>query len=256
MLTLGNHVQGLERLFGIESSTCMTSPIIRERLGNALTSTLTRATTEVPVLQQPREHSTNLDEHLRDLSLRTPLTCNDSTIDKAAIVGQPLEDQSSQQLAVEAVERQELALPDIAEASLFPNTTTPEKQCRFKRFLLVDDNPINLKVLSAFTRRLGVPFSLASDGSEAVNLYKQAILEEANPFDCCFMDLSMPVLDGFQAVTAIRQFEHEQKCDRMHILALTGLGSEVARSTAREAGFDGYLLKPVKFRDVEPLLME
>jgi DNA-binding response OmpR family regulator len=41
---------------------------------------------------------------------------------------------------------------------------------------------------------------------------------------------------------------------RSNIMAFTGLGSEEARSMARNSGFDLFLVKPVKFKDVEPLL--
>jgi signal transduction histidine kinase/CheY-like chemotaxis protein len=135
---------------------------------------------------------------------------------------------------------------------------------RFSRFLLVDDNPINLKVLAAFITRLKEPFSVASDGAEAVQRYRDAILRDEKPYDCIFMDISMPVMDGFQAIAGIRQFEQQMlnsekngsrgSSHRSYILALTGLGSEEARRAARDSGVDGFLLKPVKFRDIMPLI--
>jgi signal transduction histidine kinase/CheY-like chemotaxis protein len=135
---------------------------------------------------------------------------------------------------------------------------------RFNRFLLVDDNPINLKVLAAFITRLKQPFSVASDGAEAVQRYRDAILRDGTPYDCIFMDISMPVMDGFQAIAEIRRFEQQilntqthgsrGSSRRSYILALTGLGSEEARRAARDSGVDGYLLKPVKFRDILPLI--
>lgn len=153
-------------------------------------------------------------------------------------------------------------------ANKLPSRATPE--CRFQRLLLVDDNPINLKVLAAFAGRLHCRFSTACDGAEAVALYRNAILEEADPFDCIFMDISMPVMDGFQAVTAIRQFEEQhgdhaastptgddkppRSASRSFILALTGLGSETARNTAKQSGFDVFLTKPTRFKDVLPLI--
>ena len=54
---------------------------------------------------------------------------------------------------------------------------------RFKHFLLVDDNRINLRVLAAFAKHLDVLYSIAADGAELVRLYKNATLEESNPFD-------------------------------------------------------------------------
>jgi signal transduction histidine kinase/CheY-like chemotaxis protein len=135
---------------------------------------------------------------------------------------------------------------------------------RFNRFLLVDDNPINLKVLAAFVTRLKQPFSVASDGAEAVQRYRDAILRDGKPYDCIFMDISMPVMDGFQAIAEIRRFEQQmldsekndsrESSHRSYILALTGLGSEEARRAARDSGVDEFLLKPVKFRDIMPLI--
>jgi len=78
----------------------------------------------------------------------------------------------------------------------------------------------------------------------------------------------MPVMDGFQASSAIRQFEKEQQqkrhgrsvvgegsgSKRAFIFALTGLGSDSARTSARNAGCDVFLLKPVRFKDIVPLV--
>jgi signal transduction histidine kinase len=165
--------------------------------------------------------------------------------------------------------------PVQAAALLKPNSA-----CRFHRLLLVDDNPINLKMLCAFAKRLNVPYSSATDGEEAVRLY-QAAAEQEDPqmsYDCIFMDISMPVMDGFQAVSKIRRIEDEfvkkiaqsQSNDaskhnldgaagdaggaRAYIFALTGLGSEKARKQARCSGFDEFLLKPVRFKDILPML--
>lgn len=139
--------------------------------------------------------------------------------------------------------------------------TPPQPSCRFTRFLLVDDNRINLKVLVAFAKRLGVSYSTAADGAEAVRLYEHACMEDEQPYDCAFMDLSMPVMNGFEAVAAIRRIESgnemgvgKGKGRRAFILALTGLGSDGARNEAMAVGCDHFLLKPVKFKDVVPLL--
>jgi CheY-like chemotaxis protein len=77
----------------------------------------------------------------------------------------------------------------------------------------------------------------------------------------------MPVMDGFQAVAAIREFEHERverggtmgsrkgrSAKGSYIFALTGVGSEKARKEAERCGCDEFLLKPVRFRDVGLLL--
>ncbi|KNG51874.1 prolyl aminopeptidase [Stemphylium lycopersici] len=150
------------------------------------------------------------------------------------------------------------------------NTQAPP--CRFRRFLLVDDNLINLKMLCAFAKRFKVPYSSATDGAEAVRLYETAARENngQDGYDCIFMDISMPVMDGFEAVNSIRRVEddvlklraeevqdgsvQEKKAERVYIFALTGLGSDKARKEAERSGFDEFLLKPVRFKDVLPLV--
>ncbi|KAF2703474.1 hypothetical protein K504DRAFT_508044 [Pleomassaria siparia CBS 279.74] len=168
----------------------------------------------------------------------------------------------------------------VSQGTSTPKASTSSTgACRFNRLLLVDDNAINLKVLVAFATKLGRPYSTAVDGAKAVHLYRKAMSEEHDPYDCVLMDISMPIMDGFEAVAAIRKFEKEQQqtrqradqktgqesnsddsmakpsvAQRSYILALTGLGSEQARSAAFDSGFDGYFLKPVKFKDIVPLL--
>ncbi|KAL7780446.1 hypothetical protein CFE70_010469 [Pyrenophora teres f. teres 0-1] len=143
---------------------------------------------------------------------------------------------------------------------LAPAPTPQNPNCRFRNLLLVDDNLINLKMLSAFAKRLNVRFSSATNGAEAVQLYQSAA-GGRDAFDCIFMDISMPVMDGFQAVVIIRRVEDEvarrvngENPVRAFIFALTGLGSDKARREASACGFDEYLLKPVRFKDVIPLL--
>jgi CheY-like chemotaxis protein len=68
-------------------------------------------------------------------------------------------------------------------------------------------------VLAAFVKRLERPYVTVSDGAEAVRLYQAAAPEGSDPFDCIFMNISMPVMNGFQAVTVIRQFEERQQQD-------------------------------------------
>ena len=156
--------------------------------------------------------------------------------------------------------------PTQSPAAAAPQTST----CRFRHLLLVDDNLINLKMLSAFAKRLNVRYSSATNGAEAVQLYQSAAEKDggSGAYDCIFMDISMPIMDGFQAVVNIRRIEDElqKRVDkvsddgsgsrpvRAYIFALTGLGSDKARREASLCGFDEYLLKPIRFKDVVPLL--
>ncbi|KAK3356591.1 hypothetical protein B0T25DRAFT_565940 [Lasiosphaeria hispida] len=140
-----------------------------------------------------------------------------------------------------------------------PNSQTPSTQTSATRplnLLLVDDNPINIKLLATVVRKLGHTYATACNGLEAVQLY-QASLDQNSLFDTVFMDISMPVMDGFEATREIRRLETEAGVmQRCKIAALTGLSSEDSRKEALASGSDLFLTKPVKLNTVKRMLSE
>jgi signal transduction histidine kinase/ActR/RegA family two-component response regulator len=120
--------------------------------------------------------------------------------------------------------------------------------------LLVDDNGINLKLLVSLMKKLNHTFETASNGMEAVLLYQTSLQQESNFFDFVFMDISMPVMDGFEATRRIRKLEREGGFSHCEIVALTGLGSEAAQQEAVDCGIDLFLRKPVKLVQIKELL--
>ncbi|PNP58452.1 hypothetical protein FNYG_15115 [Fusarium nygamai] len=118
------------------------------------------------------------------------------------------------------------------------------------QFLLVEDNPINLKMLTHFMRKLQKPYRTAVNGQEAVNAYK----ETPGQFKCVLMDISMPVMDGLEATRQIRAFERYNGIAASKILAITGLGSESTREEATRSGVDVFITKPVKLRELEVVI--
>ncbi|KAF5589626.1 peroxide stress-activated histidine kinase mak2 [Fusarium pseudocircinatum] len=115
------------------------------------------------------------------------------------------------------------------------------------QFLLVEDNPINLKMLTHFMRKLQKPCRTAVNGQEAVNAYK----ETPGQFKCVLMDISMPVMDGLEATRQIRAFERYSGIAASKIVAITGLGSESTREEATRSGVDVFITKAVKLRELE-----
>ncbi|PYH76983.1 hypothetical protein BO82DRAFT_424726 [Aspergillus uvarum CBS 121591] len=121
--------------------------------------------------------------------------------------------------------------------------------------LVVDDNEINLKVLSMFLKKIGCTFETASDGSVASDKYKQA----TRKFDYVLMaltcpDLCMPRMDGIAATSEIRRYEEEHGLSRTAILALTGVASSEMQDQAFAAGIDDYLLKPLSLNGLKHIL--
>lgn len=119
------------------------------------------------------------------------------------------------------------------------------------RFLLVDDNHINLKILASYAKKLGRQYQTATNGQEAVDAY----LASPGQYCCIFMDISMPVMDGFEATRCIRSFEHEKELKPVMIFALTGLASIGAQQEAQGSGIDLFLTKPVRLKELGSILM-
>jgi CheY-like chemotaxis protein len=121
---------------------------------------------------------------------------------------------------------------------------------KIKNALIVDDNAINRRLLSAWMKRRKVPFKEAKDGQQALDMYK-----DADPkFDIILMDISMPVMDGMTSTRLIRDHEKEKELTPAHIIALTGLTSASARLEAWTSGVDDFLTKPVDFKKLECLI--
>ena len=117
-------------------------------------------------------------------------------------------------------------------------------------FLLVDDNPINLKMLIMFMKKLKLEYDTATDGKQAVEKYKKS----PGTFRCIFMDISMPVMNGFEATRAIRASEVDDAIPRCNIFALTGLASKDAQQEALLSGIDLFLTKPIQLAEIKNIL--
>lgn len=123
---------------------------------------------------------------------------------------------------------------------------------RLARVLVVDDNRINLNLMMTFLKKRNlVDLASAENGKLAV----EAVERMPAGFDIIFMDISMPVMNGFEATRAIRAIEKENGDRRPAvIIALTGLSSSRDESEALASGVDMFLTKPVSFREVSRLL--
>ncbi len=108
-----------------------------------------------------------------------------------------------------------------------------------KRALVVDDHSVNRLLATKLLEQLGFEVAVAVDGEQAV----QAIHD--SPFDVVFMDIQMPVMNGWQATHHIRQWEASAGRMRVPIIALSAHASAADREQALSSGMDGYLSKPL-----------
>ncbi|KAF9869648.1 histidine kinase-like protein [Colletotrichum karsti] len=132
----------------------------------------------------------------------------------------------------------------------------PSKQHRGggPKFLLVDDNPININILASYMRKFGHRFETATNGQEALDRFEAAAGQPADQFRLILMDISMPVMDGFESTRRIRAIERKLKLSRCNIFALTGLASTSAQQEAFASGIDLFLTKPVKLKELSKIL--
>ncbi len=121
---------------------------------------------------------------------------------------------------------------------------------RYRRLLLVDHTLINLRVLASCVKKQGCTYKQATNGQEALDMYK----EDPQHIDLIFMDLSMPVMDGCTSAGRIRTHEVEMGLPRSYIVALTALGSDVSKQQAFTSGIDAFLTKPISLKDIRELL--
>jgi len=107
--------------------------------------------------------------------------------------------------------------------------------------LVADDSVLVQRTISAILRKHGHGGVLVSDGQAALDCLAQ------RPFDVVMLDISMPKLDGLQALAAIRQ--HEQvhaPARRQRVIMVTGHAEPGDMEKLLRAGADGYVAKPVQ----------
>lgn len=152
-------------------------------------------------------------------------------------------------------------LSDISSAVLnHSDTRTPGAYTiqaeRKLSLLLVDDNPINLKLLAAYASKNMHPHLTAIHGQEAVSVYKASVLRPSCAVkpEVVFLDINMPIMNGFRAARCIRAFEKEVGTSPTMLIALTCLGSDEAKEEAQASGIDMFLTKPIRLRDLTKVL--
>ena len=119
------------------------------------------------------------------------------------------------------------------------------------RILLVEDNEMNRDMLSRRLTRKGFEVSLALDGQQAVQM------AAAESPDLILMDMSLPVIDGWEAT---RQIKSCPDTVGIPVIALTAHAMQGDREKAMQAGCNDYDTKPVEFKrllgKIEALLSE
>jgi signal transduction histidine kinase/ActR/RegA family two-component response regulator len=114
--------------------------------------------------------------------------------------------------------------------------------------LVVEDNPVNQKVLVKLLEKLGCKVDTVDDGEAAVNRTR------ANSYDIILMDIHMPGKDGIEATKEIRDRERTLRQPATPIVAVTADAMQEDRQRFIDAGMDDYVAKPVRQATLVPIL--
>jgi CheY-like chemotaxis protein len=109
-----------------------------------------------------------------------------------------------------------------------------------RSILVVEDNAISRRVITALLENQGLRCKVAANGQEAVKEVMQGMQPAVVLMDC-----EMPVMSGYQAAETIRQWERENGKAHLPIIALTANAFEDNRQRCLAAGMDDFLAKPV-----------
>ncbi|PSK33647.1 Histidine protein kinase 1 [Elsinoe australis] len=135
-------------------------------------------------------------------------------------------------------------------ASPRPQSTTDAKHMRV---LIAEDDPVNSRIIKKRLEKLGHMPCLTVNGEECSSAYG----EKSGYFDVVLMDMQMPIVDGLTSTKMIRSFEKSHPTHvlstraslngRVPIIAVSASLEERDRKKYVEAGFDGWILKPISF---------
>lgn len=140
--------------------------------------------------------------------------------------------------------QQALGKPEPAAEAPKPVVASTQ---RALRILVAEDNRVNQKVIMSLLERDGHDVELVATGADAVEKFT------AQQFDLIFMDIQMPVMNGYDATRAMRNLERHNR-SHTPIVALTAHAMNTDREQCLQAGMDDYLSKPVQAKDLRAVL--
>ncbi|KAH7012633.1 uncharacterized protein B0I36DRAFT_399411 [Microdochium trichocladiopsis] len=115
------------------------------------------------------------------------------------------------------------------------------------RVMLVEDNPVNQKVLVRYLKKVGIDAEIAADGVECT---EKVFSHGSGYYSLILCDLHMPRKDGYQACREMRAWEAKEGHSKLPIIALSANVMSDVQEKCIAAGFSDYVTKPVDFVDL------
>ena len=133
---------------------------------------------------------------------------------------------------------------DQAKGETKQNTAETDNSLRGMRFLCAEDNALNAEILEAIMDMQGASCVVYPNGAELVKAFADVKPDE---FDAILMDVQMPVMNGYEAMKAIRSSGHPM-AETIPIIAMTANAFVEDIHDALDAGMDAYVAKPVDMK--------
>ncbi len=140
---------------------------------------------------------------------------------------------------------------DMAQASE-KKVALEEIDCTGFRCLLVEDNELNLEIAKELLSITGITIETAENGQVA---YRMFCSHPQNYYDIVFMDIQMPVMDGYSATKKIRKVQ-QRDAATIPIIAMTANAYSSDVEASLNAGMNGHLAKPVEQYKLASVLCE
>ncbi|MET4758904.1 response regulator [Endozoicomonas sp. NE40] len=135
------------------------------------------------------------------------------------------------------------ALANIDSGKEFRHNLNRQNTPQTKQsILVVDDNPVNVKLLKTMLTNMGQSVKTANSGFEAIELCQSAL------FDLVLMDVQMPGMDGIETTRQIRAMEHTGSS--LPIIAVTAHALPDEKKLILQSGLNDYMTKPVNARQL------
>gem|GEM_PF-1694490 len=109
------------------------------------------------------------------------------------------------------------------------------------KILLVEDNIINQEIIIGLLQSTEIEIDIASDGKQALDMFKQSTTSKGNKYNLILMDIHMPIMDGYEATIQIRQLDK-----KIPIIALTANIMKENIIKFKELGMQEFLSKPIE----------
>jgi len=133
---------------------------------------------------------------------------------------------------------------------ILPPSDIKTKTCGDIHVLVVEDNIISQTIIANILKNMNITVTVASNGKEAYDLRKE------NTYNLIFMDISMPIMNGFEATEKILSFEKKNKDTHVPIIAFSTDTTDSDKQKYLEAGMDDLIGKPVHADEIQNTIQE